>query len=140
VGKIKQTPMPAAGISTASMPDIIFMLLIFFMVVTSFKQFDGLPVIVPEAKTTQKIAVGKRDISYIWADQHDRVMLNDQLFAAEQMGDLSEVLYTQRSANPKLVISFKADRATRMKVITDVQQECRKAYALRVNYSTRFKN
>jgi biopolymer transport protein ExbD len=108
-------------------------------VVTSFKQFDGLPVIIPEAKNTVKIEVGKRDIAYIWADKHDRVMLDDQFYPTDDLGEMATVLYDRRSRNPKTVVSLKADRDAQMKVITDVQQQCRKAYALRVSYSTRFK-
>ncbi len=125
-----------AEISTASMPDIVFMLLIFFMVVTTFKQFDGLPVRIPDAESTQKIEAGKRDIAYIWVDKANRRMLDDQFVAIE---DLSPLVYSKRTANPKLVIALKADQNAHMKSITDVQQELRKAYALRVNYSTRTK-
>lgn len=139
MAKIKRPKAVEAAIPTAAMPDIIFMLLIFFMVVTSFKQFDGLPVIIPEAKNTVKIEVGKRDIAYIWADKHSRVMLDDQLYPSDDMDEMATVLYDRRNRNPKTVISLKADRDAQMKVITDVQQQCRKAYALRVSYSTRFK-
>ena len=140
MGKVKKAPLQDAAIPTAAMPDIIFMLLIFFMVVTSFKQFDGLPVVVPEAKSTVKIEAGKRDIAYIWADKHDRIMLDDQLFSMDILEEMAPVLYDRRQRNPKTVVSLKADRDSRMKVINDVQQQCRKAYALRINYSTRFKN
>lgn len=137
---IKKNSVVSASIPTASMPDIIFMLLIFFMVATSFKQFDGLPVIIPEAKNTLKIEVGKRDIAYIWVDKHDRVMLDDQLYPSDDLGELMPVLYDRRSSKPRTVVSLKADRDSRMKVVTDVQQQCRKAYALRINYATRTKS
>ncbi|MFA7329908.1 MAG: biopolymer transporter ExbD [Candidatus Delongbacteria bacterium] len=138
-----QLKRPAPYITTipsASLPDIIFTLLIFFMVVTSFKQFDGLPVIVPEAKTTAKIEVGKRDIAYVWIDKRGQIVLDDQLYNEETVADLVPILYERRTANPKTVISLKADRDCRMKIVTDVQQQCRKAYALRINYTTRFKD
>ncbi|MCA9783568.1 MAG: biopolymer transporter ExbD [Calditrichaeota bacterium] len=131
--KIKKKTQTKAEISTASMPDIVFMLLIFFMVVTTFKQFDGLPVRIPSAESTQKIEVGKRDLAYIWVDKTNRRMLDDQFVAIE---DLSGLIYTKRVANPKLVIALKADQKSHMKSVTDVQQELRKAYALRVNYTT----
>jgi biopolymer transport protein ExbD len=140
MGKVKRAPAQEASIPTAAMPDIIFMLLIFFMVVTSFKQFDGLPVLTPEAKSTVKIEAGKRDIVYIWADKNDRVMLDDQFFPLEILDEMAPVLYDRRQQNPKMVISLKADRTSHMKIINDVQQQCRKAFALRISYSTRFKN
>jgi len=138
--RIKKKLQVAAAIPTAAMPDIIFMLLIFFMVATTFKQFDGLAVLVPEAKMTQKIDAAKRDIAYIWADKNDRVMLDDQLIPLENLDELAPVLHDRRSTNPRTVISLKGDQECRMKVITDIQQQCRKAYALRVNYTTHVQN
>jgi biopolymer transport protein ExbD len=131
--KINKNINPKAEISTASMPDIVFMLLIFFMVVTTFKQFDGLPVRIPSAESTQKIEVGKRDLAYLWVDKMNRRMLDDQFVEIE---DLSPLIYTKRVANPRLVIALKADQKSHMKSVTDVQQELRKAFALRVNYTT----
>ena len=77
--------------------------------------------------------MGKRDLAYIWVDKTNRRMLDDQFVAIE---DLSGLIYTKRVANPKLVIALKADQKSHMKSVTDVQQELRKAYALRVNYTT----
>ena len=37
-------------ISTASLPDIIFMLLIFFMVTTVMREFEGLDIVLPRAE------------------------------------------------------------------------------------------
>lgn len=130
---IERNNNPKAEISTASMPDIVFTLLMFFMVVTTFKQFDGLPVRIPAAESTQKIEVGKRDVAYICVDKVNRRMLDDQYVQVEE---LSPLIYTKRTANPRLVIALKADQKAHMKSITDVQQEMRKAFALRVNYST----
>ena len=42
-------------ISTSSMPDIIFMLLIFFMVTTVLREFSGLPVTLPKAERIEKL-------------------------------------------------------------------------------------
>ena len=42
-------------IPTASMPDIIFMLLIFFMVTTVLREYSGLPISLPKAKRIEKV-------------------------------------------------------------------------------------
>ena len=42
-------------VSTASMPDIIFMLLVFFMVTTVMREFEGLDVLMPRAKMIEKL-------------------------------------------------------------------------------------
>ena len=45
----------SSEIPTASMPDIIFMLLVFFMVTTVLKEYSGLPVNLPKAKRIEKL-------------------------------------------------------------------------------------
>ncbi len=52
--KFEKKEKAAAEIPTASMPDIIFMLLIFFMVSAVFKEFRGLPVTLPSAKNDRE--------------------------------------------------------------------------------------
>ena len=56
----------SSEIPTASMPDIIFMLLVFFMVTTVMREFDGLDVLMPRAKMIEKLE-SKRHTSYVWA-------------------------------------------------------------------------
>ncbi len=140
MARVQSSLSTEAAIPTASMPDIIFMLLIFFMAATTIRQYDGIPVRIPEARTTQKIEVAKIDITYIWVDKNDRIMIDDQFVPYNEIETLNGILYDRRVANPRTVISMKADSECRMKIINDVQQECRKAYTLRVNYNTRFAN
>jgi len=54
-----------SDIPTASMPDIIFMLLIFFMVTTVLREYSGLDVELPKAKRIQKLK-SKRHTAHIW--------------------------------------------------------------------------
>ena len=122
-------------IPQASLPDIIFMLLMFFMVVTVFKEYRGLPIVTPAAKSTEKIET-KRNVAYVWADRNNRVSIDDQLV---QVKDVSNIIGEKFNQNRRLIVSLKIDRETQMGLVTDIQEELREAYALRVNYSTRFK-
>ena len=65
-------------ISTSSMPDIIFMLLIFFMVTTVMREFDGLDVLIPSAKMVEKLE-SKRHTAYIWATKDGLISINDRI-------------------------------------------------------------
>ena len=53
--KIERKTQESNEISTSSLPDIIFMLLIFFMVTTVMREFDGLDVLMPRAKMIEKL-------------------------------------------------------------------------------------
>lgn len=124
-----------AAIPTASLPDIIFMLLIFFMVVTVFKEFRGLPVLTPSARTTEKLET-KRNVAYIWVDKLGRISIDDKIMS---MDDVQPVIADKFSQNRRLVVSLKIDKDVEMGMVTDIQEQLRDAYALRVSYATRFK-
>lgn len=124
-----------ANIPTASLPDIIFMLLIFFMVVTVFKQFRGLPVLTPSARTTEKLET-KRNVAYIWTDKLGRISVDDKIVSVPE---IEPILADKFAANRRLVVSLKIDKDVEMGLVTDIQEKLRDAYTLRVSYATRFK-
>ncbi|MCB2199749.1 biopolymer transporter ExbD [bacterium] len=126
---------PTAGIPTSSLPDIIFMLLIFFMVVTVFKEFRGLPVLTPAARTTEKLET-KRNVAYMWVDKNSQISIDDKIVTLE---DVEPIMAEKFAANRRIVISMKIDKDVEMGRVTDIQEKLRDAYTLRVSYATRFK-
>jgi biopolymer transport protein ExbD len=124
-----------AEIPQASLPDILFILLMFFMASTVFREYRGLPIIAPAARSTEKIDT-KRNISYVWVDRINEISIDDQLIA---VGTISNIIGEKFQANRRLIISLKVDKEVKMGMISDIQEELREAYALRVNYSTRMK-
>jgi len=74
--KIEKKSKMKIGIPTASMPDIIFQLLIFFMVSTVLREFQGLKVDLPEAQKIQKLP-GKRHVTTIWVDRFNNTVIDD---------------------------------------------------------------
>ncbi|MDD3806476.1 MAG: biopolymer transporter ExbD [Candidatus Marinimicrobia bacterium] len=128
---IKKKTKLKAIIPTASMPDIIFMLLIFFMMTTTMRQVEGLKVLLPQAKKIEKVET-KRHISYIYVGRDGVISIDDKLV---KIGDVSKVMYSKRVADPQLIVSLRADRNVQMGVISSIHNELREADALRVNYS-----
>ena len=82
----------SSEIPTASMPDIIFMLLIFFMVTTVLREYSGLPVTLPKAKRIEKLK-SKRHTSHIWVSKDGLISIDDRLFTIE---DISNIMYDKR--------------------------------------------
>lgn len=131
--KFQKKNKPNIGIPTASLPDIIFMLLIFFMVATVIKQYSGLKVQLPDANKIQKIPGSKRHIVTIWLDRNNNLVCDDM-----KVGDvknLRNIAYQKLVEDPQIVIDLKIDRTAEMSKVNDVHQELRKASAIRVNYS-----
>ena len=123
-------------IPTASMPDIIFMLLLFFMVTTTLREVEILVnYTLPEAIAIEKIE-NKRLISYIWVGKDERIQINDSIV---KMDDIQDIMYAKRQALPNVIVSLRVDKNTDMGYVTDIQQELRKAFCLRINYSANIK-
>ena len=121
------------GIPTASMPDIVFMLLIFFMVTTVLKKFDGLPLTLPHARKIEKLGT-KRHVSYIWIDRNGKISVDDKIVTTRSV---RSIVYERFVEDPQLIISLKVDQKTNFGIVSDIHQELREAGTLRINYSSK---
>jgi len=123
-------------IPTASMPDIIFMLLLFFMVTTTMREVELLvDYKLPKAEALEKIE-NKRLVSYIWVGNKGRIQINDSIVKVD---DIQKIMYAKRQALPSIIVSLRVDVGAKMGLVTDIQQELRKSYCLRINYSANIK-
>ena len=129
--KISKKTKPTKEVSTSSMPDIIFMLLIFFMVTTVMREYDGLDVLMPRAEKIEKLE-SKRNTSYVWATKDGLLSVDDRIIG---INNLSGIMYNKISKNPKITVSLKSDQKTKMKLITDIHSQLREANALKLSYS-----
>ena len=123
----------SSEIPTSSMPDIIFMLLIFFMVTTVLREYSGLPVNIPKAEKIEKLK-GKRHTAHIWVSKEGLVSINDRLFSVQ---DVAKIMYEKRVSDPQIIVSLKADEEAKMELISSIHEELREADALKLNYSTK---
>ena len=141
------------AMSTTSLPDVVYIILFFFMLSTSMRDQELLVHYkVPEATEVQKLEK-KSLVSYIHIGQPTlamqekfgtapRIQLNDSYkttkdildFVAGERDQLSEV------DRALMTICLKADGKTKMGIITDVKQALRQAYALNINYSASTRN
>jgi len=135
------------AINTASLPDIIFILLFFFMVTTTMRENTLMVKIkLPEATQVQKLQK-KSLVSYIYIGEPvnttlgstSRIQLNDSYATVK---DIPEFVSKERQSRNEavrnqLTFALKVDENTKMGIVTDVKQELRKANALKINYSTR---
>ena len=123
-------------IPTSSMPDIIFMLLLFFMVTTTMREVELLvDYKLPDAEALEKIE-NKRLVSYIWVGKSGKIQINDSIV---RIKDIQAIMYGKRQDLPSVIVSLRVDVGGPMGLVTDIQQELRKAYCLRINYSANIK-
>ena len=129
--KINRSTQESNKISTESLPDIIFMLLIFLMVTTVMREFEGLDVLMPKAKMIEKLE-SKRHTSYIWATKDEIISVDDRLTAVD---GLASIMVSKVSRDPKITVSLKSDQKANMKLISQIHDQLRKANALKLSYS-----
>lgn len=145
--KKKDGELPA--VSTASLPDIVFMLLFFFMTVTVMKD-SSLKVqnSLPNASEIKKLEKKDRVI-YIYVGKptpeyektfgtEPKIQLNDKFARPSEVGDyiLMERAKKSQELQNVLTTALKVDKDANMGLISDIKQELRKVNALKINYTT----
>ena len=138
----KKKGMP--GISTASLPDIVFMLLFFFMVTTVMRETE-LKIKKPQLPKATEVKKLERKslVSYIYVGKvegqgGDKIQLNDRI---SDIKDVKYFIFAERDTHsedeiPLLTTSIKADINSSVGTITDIKEELRNINALKINYST----
>jgi biopolymer transport protein ExbD len=137
-------------LNTSSLPDLVFAFLFFIMMVTSMREVTlKVQFRAPQATELQKlekkslvtfIYVGKPNTEFIAKmGPETRIQLNDKFAEVSEVGAYigQEKSSMKEEDQPFMTVSIKADRDTRMGVITDLKQALREAYALKISYSAR---
>ena len=145
--KFKKKAQTKTDIPTAALPDIIFMLLFFFMVTTVLREQDILvKQKIPRATQLKKLEK-KTLVSYIYigepknADKYGKaakIQANDVFitvddvpqFVLQEKDKLSEVERDQ------ITISMKVDVDAKMGIVTDVQEKLRDVNARKILYAS----
>ncbi len=147
MAKFKKKTGTSQDIPTSALPDIIFMLLFFFMVTTVLRETELLVKnALPNATQLQKLEK-KSLVSFIYIGEpkdtdkygsEPRIQVNDVLIKPDEipMFVLQEKDKLDEVERDKITMSLKVDREAKMGIISDVRQQLREANALKVNYSS----
>ncbi len=144
MSKFKKKKKGLPAISTASLPDIVFMLLFFFMVSTTMRETDlkvriNLPFATEVKKLERKSLVSYIYVGKINGEGTDKIQLNDRI---SDVKNIKYFIFAERETHsedeiPLLTTSIKADINSNVGTITDIKEELRNVNALKINYSTR---
>ncbi len=133
------------GLNTSSLPDLIFTVLFFFMIVTHMRKANVLVKYKVPAGTELTRLTKRSATSYIYvgtpmqplADGGSEIQLNDKIVTPQEI----EVYMSREKKGldnedkEQMQVSIKADRKTKMGIITDIKQALRKANVLQITYS-----
>jgi len=146
---VKTGKKSVQAISTSSLPDIVFMILFFFMAVTTMRETDVMVTVrIPEA-TEGKVLEKKSLASFVYIGEpleafqglygtEPKIQLNDTF---KELADIQDFIAQEREQlneadKTKMLVVLKIDRDTRMGVVTEVKQALRRASALKIMYAS----
>ena len=118
----------AGVIPTASMADIAFLLLIFFLVTTTIDMDKGLGIILPPPGA--EVVVSKKNISNLLINAQGKILLDNE---PVQTRDIKSIVESKIAANDKLIISLKTHPRTKYQVYIDVLDQLKQAKATRIS-------
>ncbi len=133
--KIKRIGKPKVIIPTASMADIAFLLIIFFMLTTVFRKERGQKIILPSAKSTERI-LKRKHLSYIWLTKDGKIFVMDQRVTPKR---ISYDFRLRILEDPNLIVMLMFDRDVKYVYVDSILEALREARALRITFSTEFK-
>ena len=130
--KVERNIQGQASVPTASQGDIVFLLLIFFMVTTVFKSEDGLPVELPRAESG--IEVKRENITRVYVDASGRISVDDKIVTPQ----LAAQFMMQRSQeNPMNIVGFEGDVHADYKYMDEIMEELKKVNAVRISFNNK---
>ena len=132
------------AMSTSSLPDIVFMLLFFFMAATTMREVD--PVVKVQMPQANEITeLDKKNLVNIWmgkpmnaAKGEDalKIQLNDKTQEVEDIRNFISATTATKGVSPKeIVVNLRVDKEATVGKLTAVKQELRKADALSISYA-----
>jgi biopolymer transport protein ExbD len=119
-------------IPTASMADIAFLLIVFFLVTTTMNQDKGLSLHLPPIGESKEVK--QKNICNIWINASDQIAF----FEAEQLSvvrfdELRPQIEQRLAANDKLILSLKAERGATYSMFVRVLDELKLSGAQRIS-------
>lgn len=125
-----------AAIPSASMSDIAFLLLLFFMVTTTVTGEKGLRLDVPRAEATQRIRLRSNVLS-VWVDKGNRISIQDNLVKTND--EFAARIARRLKEKPDLVVLLRVDKDARYALVSDLIEKMKEVQALKLTFATNWK-
>ncbi len=127
IGRKKERGEPE--IPSASLPDIVFQLLIFFLVTTTIDVDKGLDLVLPppDSKTVE---IAKKNITNLLINDAGQILIDEQVVPVEEVDNL---IHDKLLENQNLIVSVKTARKTKYETYIRVLDQLKKAGATRIS-------
>jgi biopolymer transport protein ExbD len=124
----------SSDIPSSSLADMAFLLLIFFMVTTTFRKEQPRDVQFPDAEATQKLDEPRKNIIHVYVERDGSIFINDARVTPQQVAGVVGPLYEQTER--RLVVVLRGDRDVPYRFVDQVQKQLQEARAVRVTFYT----
>ncbi|MBT8195682.1 MAG: biopolymer transporter ExbD [Bacteroidia bacterium] len=136
----KKRHRDAPAINAGSMADIAFLLLVFFLVVTTMDIDKGIVTKLPpwpenEDEVMEPDDVNRRNIYIVLVNSQDQLLVNNEYYQIEDLREGAKNFIDNNGVNPKLsdspkdaIVSLQNDRGTSYDMYVRVQNELRASY------------
>ncbi len=115
-------------IPSASLADIAFLLLIFFLVATTIDVDKGLDLVLPPIGS--EIEIAKKNITNLLINDAGEILLDNEVVPVEEVDD---IIRDKLAENDKLIVSVKTARKTKYDIYIKVLDQLKKAGATRIS-------
>ncbi|HSJ15450.1 MAG TPA: biopolymer transporter ExbD [Longimicrobiales bacterium] len=132
-GGLKRKSKASSEIPSSSLADMAFLLLIFFMVSTTFKKEKTRTYEPPQAEATQKREEPRKDVLHVYVERDGGIYINDQLLQLDQVSNVVAPLYEE---NRSMIVQLRADREVPYATVDQLQKEFQQAGAIRMVFYT----
>lgn len=132
-GGFQRKSKAASEIPSSSLADMAFLLLIFFMVSTTFPLERPRKLSFPMAEATEKLDSPRKDILHLYLERDGSVFINDVNVPMEDVNNVVGPLYAENRA---LIVMIRADEDVAYSYVDAVQKELQQANAVRVTFYT----
>ena len=135
------------AMSTSSLPDIVFMLLFFFMAATTMRDTDP-QVVVAVPKAHEISELDKSMTTNVWVGQLQgrnsegaalSIQFNDDIIGLDEIGDKINERKQEKgySSASQMLVNLRVHETATVGKVTELKQELRKAEALNIAYAAK---
>ena len=130
--KLRAKSRPSRDVSAASMSDIAFLLLIFFLVTTIFALEEGIPLVLPGKQSTD-VKVSRKNIMVIEAHANGAIVIAKEIVSIDNLRGRVE---RELASNEKLIVVIESHPDSEYGLMVDILDELRLANARRISLKT----
>jgi len=131
MARVQRTLRADVRIPVASMADIAFLLIIFYMSTTIFRMENGLPVTLPEAESAERLQ--NEHLAHVWIGARGEVSIDDRIVPVD---GIAPVVARKLQADPALTVAVVADGRVPYRVVARALEELQSAGALSITFSS----